>query len=283
MREEYRTVNGVTLHCVVAGTGPLVVLLHGFPEAAYSWRAQIPALAERFTVVAPDMRGYNTSSKPKGVENYHIERLVEDVVALIHSFGVEHAAVVGHDWGGLVAWMTALLRPDVVRQLVILNCPHPRVFQQHVLTNPVQARRSWYIGFFQLPWLPEWVLRRNDYAFLEHAFRDDAVHPDNFSDADIAAYKTSASQQGALTAMVNYYRALFRAPSLRVLADLDPVVRPPTLVVWGEQDFALGNELLDGLPRYVPDLTVRRIADASHWVQQDRPDLVNRYLAGFLA
>jgi len=281
MRHEWRTVNGVRLHCVVAGDGPLVVLLHGFPEFWYSWRHQIPALAQHFTVVALDLRGYNLSDKPPHVGDYELPKLVEDVAQLIHSFGHEHAIVVGHDWGAAIAWETALTRPKVVEKLIILNVPHPRIFMQNLLTNPRQMLRSWYIGFFQLPWLPEAAFRANNYQAIEQAFRSTAVHKERFSDEVIEQYKDAAAQAGALTAAINYYRANARRGIFK-LAQSDPIVRIPTLVVWGEQDFALGKELNDGLARYVPDLMLRFIPDASHWIQQDRPDLVNEYLLAFL-
>jgi pimeloyl-ACP methyl ester carboxylesterase len=282
LRHEWRTVNGVRLHCVVAGHGPLVVLLHGFPEFWYSWRHQIPVLAQHYTVVAPDMRGYNQSDKPPHVNDYVLPTLVEDVVQLIHSFGQEQAVVVGHDWGAAVAWETALTRPEVIKKLIILNMPHPRLFVQNLLTNPRQMLRSWYISFFQLPWLPEAALRANNYRLIEQAFRRMAVHKERFGQDLIEQYKQAAAQPGALTSTINYYRAAARRGLLGV-AGRDPVGRIPTLVIWGEQDTALGKELNDRLTHYVLNLRLRFIPDASHWVQQDRPDLVNQYMQDFLA
>lgn len=256
-----------------------MVLLHGFPEFWYSWRHQIQVLAEHFTVVAPDMRGYNDSEKPTRIRDYVVGNLVEDVVQLIRSFGEEKAIVAGHDWGAAVAWSVALQRPEFVDKLIILNVPHPRIFVQHLLTNREQRLRSWYMGFFQLPWLPEAALRADNYAFIRAAFRGIAVHKDQFADEVIEQYKEAAAKPGALTSAINYYRAL-RYASVTVTSD--PIIYMPTLVVWGEQDTALGKELNDDLPHYVPDLTLRFIPDASHWVQQDRPDLVNQYMLEFL-
>lgn len=281
-KHQMHSVNGVQLHCVTAGEGPLVVLLHGFPEAWFSWRHQIPALAEHFTVVAPDMRGYNLSSKPPHIEDYTIATLAEDVVQLVQTLGYERAHIVGHDWGGGVAWATALLRPDVVETLTVLNCPHPRILSQNLLTNPRQLRRSWYIFFFQLPFLPEWGFRAFDYQTIERAFRDTTTHPEQWSDEEIAAYKAAAARPGALRSAINYYRAAMRPNAQRAMAEVDPVLKMPVQIIWGEQDFALGKELNDTLPRYVPDLTLHFIPDASHWVQQDRPDLVNQYMLEFL-
>jgi pimeloyl-ACP methyl ester carboxylesterase len=280
-RHEQRLVNGIKLSCTIAGEGPLVVLLHGFPEFSYSWRHQLPALAEHFTVVAPDMRGYNESEKPAQVSDYRIPLLVEDIVQLIRSFGRERAFVVGHDWGGMVAWSMALRRPDVVEKLAVLNIPHPRILFQHLLTNPTQRKRSSYMLFFQLPRLPEESLRQDNFARLERVFRSMAVYRDKFTDEVLDHYKQALAKPGALTGALNYYRALGRRAGYDLIAS-DPVARMPVLTIWGEKDSALGKEMLEGLERYVPDLTVRRIPDASHWVQQDRPDLVNRYLTDFL-
>ncbi|MBA3948270.1 MAG: alpha/beta hydrolase [Herpetosiphonaceae bacterium] len=282
LKHEYREINGVRLHCVVAGSGRLVVLLHGFPEFWYSYREQIPVLAQHFTVVAPDMRGYNLSSKPVRITDYVIPTLVEDVVQLIHSFGAEQAHIVGHDWGGIIAWATALNRPDVTTSLSVMNAPHPRIFSQNLLTNRRQVARSWYIGLFQLPWLPEFVIRARNYEFIERAFRGMGVHKEQYTPDVIAAYKAAMAQPGAAGAAVNYYRAIGRPASQRAFTAANPVATMPVQVIWGEHDTALGKELNEGLERYVPDLTLHFIPDASHWVQQDRPDLVNQYLLEFL-
>ncbi len=282
INHEWRTIAGVRLHCAVAGSGPLLLLLHGFPEFWYSWRHQIPVLAEHFTVVAPDLRGYNESDKPPRIGDYTTPTLVQDIVQLIHSFGYERAIVAGHDWGGAVAWSTALSRPEVVEKLIILNAPHPRLFMQHILTNPQQRLRIWYMLFFQLPWLPEITIRANHYQFIEGAFRGMAVHKEQFSEEVIAEYKRAIAKPRALTSALNYYRALSRSSSIRFTATLNPVAKMPVMVIWGEQDTALGKELNDRLEYYVPDLILHFVSDASHWIQQDRPDLVNRYMQDFL-
>lgn len=281
LQHEWRVVNGVRLHCVVAGSGPLIVLLHGFPEFWYSWRHQIPVLAQHFTVVAPDLRGYNTSDKPAHIADYRLATLVEDVIQLIHSFGKKSAIVAGHDWGGVIAWEIAIRHPEVVEKLIILNAPHPRIFIQHLLTNPRQLLRSWYIGFFQLPWLPEQAIKAGNYTVVERAFRGLAIRTDQFPDDVIEQYKGVLAQPGALTSAINYYRAAARR-GLTNIGDNNPVVSVPTLVIWGQQDTALGLELNQGLERYVGDLTLHLIPDASHWVQQDRPDMVNQSIFDFL-
>jgi len=281
IRHEWRKVNGVRLHCAIAGDGPLVVLLHGFPEFWFSWRYQIAALANRFTMVAPDLRGYNQSDKPARIADYTLPILVQDVVALIRSFGRERAIVGGHDWGGVVAWELALQRPQAVEKLLIFNAPHPRLFIQNLLTNPRQVLRSWYVGPFQLPWLPERLLSANDYAAIERMLREASGNPGQLGSDEVAAYKRAAAQPGALTGGLNYYRANARRGVLRYI-DHDPVLQMPVLVVWGEQDIALGRELNDGLERYVPDLRLHYIPNAGHWVQQEQPEPVNRYIAEFL-
>jgi pimeloyl-ACP methyl ester carboxylesterase len=227
------------------------------------------------------MRGYNDSDKPAQVKDYVISELVEDVVQLIYSFGHERAIVVGHDWGAAVAWDVALTHPEMVEKLIILNVPHPRLFIQNLLTNPRQMLRSWYIGFFQIPWLPEQLIKAGNYRFIDQAFRGMAVHKQQFLNEDIAQYKAAIAKPRALTSAINYYRAAARH-RLQGMISADPVVTMPTLVVWGEQDAALGKELNIGLERYVPDLTLHYIPDASHWVQQDCPDLVTRYMLDFL-
>lgn len=273
-------VNGIQLHYVEAGTGPLVVLLHGFPEFWYAWRHQIPALAVAgFHVVAPDLRGYHRSEKPAGVHNYRMELLVEDVAALIRHAGAERAAVVGHDWGGAIAWHTAIRRPAVVERLVVLNAPHPAAFAR-ALRHWEQRLRSWYILFFQLPWLPEVALRLGNGALLERMLRTEPVRAGAFSDDDIRRYKEALAQPGAPTAMLNYYRAALRGGGA-LRASATPV-RVPTLLIWGEQDRYLGTELTHGLDALVPDLRVERLPNASHWVMADAPERVNSLLTRFL-
>ncbi|HYH82625.1 MAG TPA: alpha/beta fold hydrolase [Longimicrobium sp.] len=281
----FGAVNGIRLHWVEAGEGPLVLLLHGFPEFWYGWRNQIPALAAAgFRVVAPDMRGYNLSDKPKGVRSYGAELLTDDVAGLIRHLGAERAHVAGHDWGGVLGWRLGMRRPELVERLVIINAPHPAVFGRE-LKHPRQLLRSWYAGFFQLPLLPEAAFRANDHALLERVFRNSPRRPGAYTDEDIRLYKEAVSQPGALTAMLNYYRA-FGRNTLRGKSDGegaggDGIVRRPTLVIWGEQDTALTTHNLDGLERYVPDLRIERIPEASHWVPADAPERVNRLMIDF--
>ena len=258
-----------------------MVLLHGFPEFWYSWRFQIPALAAAgFRVVAPDMRGYNLSDKPEGVESYALEGLARDVERLIGALGEERAVVVGHDWGGIVAWAVATLHPERVERLVILNVPHPERFSRGLRT-PRQLLKSSYAFFFQLPWLPERVLRAGDFALVRSVLRNDPVRPGTFGEHDIDRYVRALSRPGALTAALNYYRALARrAPA--VARALRRRVGAPVMVIWGQRDLFLVPELARPGPTWVPDARVERLPDASHWVQQDRPERVNALLLDFL-
>lgn len=278
-REGYAQLGEVRLRYVESGDGPLVVLLHGFPEFAYSWRHQIPALAAAgFRVVAPDMRGYNLSSKPSGVRSYDIETLAADVRDLIHERGEERALVAGHDWGAAVAWATAGIHPEVVERLAILNVPHPRKMLEG-MRSVAQLRRSWYIFFFQLPWLPERLARANDWRLFRRAMT--GRRPDAFTPADIERYVEAWSQPGAVAAMINYYRAIFRRTPGQVLGAVKPV-HAPTRVIWGERDAALGAEMAEPHRADVPGLErVIRLPDASHWVQHDEPDRVSELLVEF--
>ncbi|MBL8795527.1 MAG: alpha/beta fold hydrolase, partial [Planctomycetia bacterium] len=263
------TVNGVRLHYVEAGRGPLVVLLHGFPECWHCWRRQLPALVESgFHVLAPDLRGYNLSEKPPGVASYHLELLCQDVVGMIRHAGEERAVVVGHDWGGAVAWETALRHPEAVEKLVILNAPHPEAFLRELRTF-AQLRRSWYMFVFQLPWLPEWAIARRNFASFDRLFRADPARRDAYTGEDIQLLKAAMAQPGALTAAINYYRAAFR--SLPTRQARNPRTEVPTLLIWGLRDRYLGPRLTEGLEPWVPNLRIERLPDASHWVQNDAP------------
>jgi len=276
--------NGIRLHCVTQGSGELVVLLHGFPENWYSWRHQIPALSRNFKVVAPDMRGYNLSDKPSGIDSYSIANLTADVTGLIRAFGAERAHVVGHDWGGAVAWMLAISHPEAVDRLAVLNCPHPAVFAENLLRNPRQLLRSWYMFFFQLPAVPEMAFSSFHYAALKRSFRGWAINKEAFTDEDIAELVQAAARPGALTGGINYYRAMFRNMGLLRERERMPRIQSPTLVIWAELDRALGKELTYGMDRYFDHgLQIKYIPDCSHWVQQEQPLLINQYLDEFLS
>jgi len=271
--------NGIRLHYVTQGDGPLMLLLHGFPEFWYSWRQQIPAFAADRTVVALDLRGYNDSDRPAATSAYALSELVADVRGAIFSLGFDRCVLVGHDWGGAIAWAVAYAHPDLVERLVVLNIPHPACFAAGLRTWQ-QLRRSWYIFFFQIPWLPEAILHLDLRQAVERAFRGMAVDKTAFSDRDIDAYTAALSKPGALTAALNYYRNVFDGNLLtREWGKLDI----PTLTIWGEDDTALGKELTAGTEAYVTDWQLRFIPRCSHWVQQEQPQLVNQYIREFLA
>jgi pimeloyl-ACP methyl ester carboxylesterase len=281
LRHGYAELDTVRLHYVEAGSGPLVVLLHGFPEFWFAWRDQIDALAAAgFRVVAPDMRGYNLSSKPEGVGSYAMALLTADVRDLIaERGGADGARLAGHDWGGLVAWATAAEHPASITRLAILNLPHPQRMLEGLRTAQ-QLRKSWYILAFQLPWLPERLLSLRRFEGLRQPLEHDA-RAGAFSPSDIDRYVEAWSQPGALTAMLGYYRATIRARLRRESEELAPVTAP-TLVIWGERDRHLGAELAQPHAADVPNLDrVVRIPTASHWVAHDEPDLVSRLLIEF--
>lgn len=270
--------NAVRLNCLVAGRGPLVLLLHGFPQTSHAWRHQIDTLATHFRVVAPDLRGYGESERPSGVAAYRGATVAADVLGLIGAFGAERAHVVGHDWGGSMAWTLGMRHPDAVDRLVVINCPHPAAMAKALRSNWRQIRRSWYIFAFQMPWLPEWLLTRDDARAVRDTLRRSAKSG-TFTEADLDAYAHAFAARGAATAAINYYRAAFRQrASLRA-----PRISAPTLVIWGENDFALGKELTYGMEGlFSGELRIEYLANASHWVMEERPDEVNRLLLDFL-
>src|SRR5713226_3533948 len=196
--------NGLHMRIARAGAGPLMVMLHGFPECWYSWRHQLKGLSSSFTCVAPEMRGYGETDAPLGVSNYTLEKLVDDVAGLITALGEKQAIVVGHDWGGAVAWSTALMRPDVVRRLVVMNCPHPLLLRKNLTSNLRQLRRSWYMFFFQIPWLPETLFSANNYALVRRSMRDSAAQKSAFSDADLDHFVEAFKNRYSMTAAINY-------------------------------------------------------------------------------
>jgi pimeloyl-ACP methyl ester carboxylesterase len=259
----------------------LALLLHGFPECAFSWRHQLPFLAARgYRVWAPNQRGYGNSPMPRGVRSYRIEELVNDVACLIDASGAASVHLAGHDWGAMVAWEFALRRPRPLERLAIFNVPHPALFREALLHNKAQRRRSRYAAFFQLPWLPEYLLRRGNAALIERAFRGMAVDKSRFPDDVLEVYRANLLRPGGATAMLNWYRAAGRR--VGSASDPPPPIEVPTLMVWGEQDSALGKELTLGTDRYVKDLTLRYLPDVSHWVQQEAPERVNEIWGAWL-
>lgn len=278
--EEISFRNGeVHLHAVAAGEAeaPVVILLHGFPEFWFAWRHQIEPLAEAgFRVIVPDQRGYNISSKPKDVRAYAADELASDVVAIADQLGRAEIYVAGHDWGGAVAWSLALKYPRRIAKLAILNVPHPAVLSRFLKTQPRQMRRSWYLLFFQIPWLPEAL-------FSARGFREGRLsltqssRPGTFAESDLARYTEAWSQPGAMTGMINWYRALLRKP----FRFASPEVRIPTLMIWGARDPFLMPQMAQESLRYCPKGELRMIPEATHWVQHEEPAQVNAALIEF--
>lgn len=287
---EYAEVNGIRLHYVAEGSGRLILFAHGFPEFWYAWKDQLSEFGRDHQAVALDMRGFNLSSKPAEVEQYQMKYLVEDVRGLVRQLGHERFTLVAHDWGGAMAWVFAVTYPDLLDRLVIINSPHPAIFARELSANPAQQQASQYMVMLRGP-ESEQALAADNYARLRESFMGDSLWNGIFSEEDRKVYLEAWAQPGALTGGVNYYRvsrvtptpigtqAAQEGPS-RDLNSL--VVRVPTLVIWGEQDRALLTGNLDGLEQFVPDLTVKRIPDGSHWVIHEHPALVNRYIREFV-
>ncbi|HWM92680.1 MAG TPA: alpha/beta hydrolase [Thermoanaerobaculia bacterium] len=280
LRHRIIATNGIRLHAVEAGPedGPLLIFLHGFPEIWYGWRKQIAPFAEQgFRVLAPDQRGYNTSDKPEGVRAYGMDNVVQDIVGLIDEAGREKAYIVGHDWGGVAAWWLGLKHPDRIERLVLLNCPHPGVMWRHLRKNPRQLKRSWYMFFYQLPWLPERTLSKDGYAYLGKALKWTSRRG-TFTDEDLKVYREAWAQPGALTAMLNWYRAGIRARPTRPPS---PRVTVPTLLIWGTKDRFLGEELAQPSIDKCDHGRLARIEEATHWVQHEEPERVNALIGDF--
>lgn len=265
--------------CDVAGTGDDVALcLHGFPESRFSWRYQLPFLAAQgWRVVAPDLRGYGQSSRPIGKAAYHIDHLVDDVVGMFDALKPRRRLLVAHDWGAAIAWVVAMRRAVPLDGLIIMNVPHPTVFGDLIKHYRPQQLKSWYVAFFQIPWLPEYLLRQNRAQGVANAFLNMAVNKAMFPPEVLEQYRQNALIPGALTAMINYYRA-----NLSILDEAAPPIEIPTLMLWGEEDKALDLKLTEGYDRHVRDFTLVRFPNVSHWVQQEAPDAVNAALLDWL-
>ncbi|WP_156254496.1 alpha/beta fold hydrolase [Sandarakinorhabdus oryzae] len=275
--------NGLDFACDVAGEGPDVALcLHGFPESRFSWRFQLPVLAAQgWQAVAPDMRGYGQSSRPTptydGKTAYHIDHLVDDVVGMFDALKPRRKLLVAHDWGALVAWVVAMRRAVDLDGLIIMNVPHPTVFADLISHYWPQRLKSWYVLFFQIPWLPEYLLRQNRAEGIAKAFLNMAVEKGAFPPEVLEVYRQNALIPGALTAMINYYRA-----NLKLLAETSPPISVPTLMLWGEQDTALDVKLTEGYGPHVQDFSLVHFPNVSHWVQQEAPGPVNAAMLDWL-
>lgn len=274
--------NGQSFELAEAGSGEkLALCLHGFPELHFSWRFQIPLLAELgYRVWAPNMRGYGGSSKPAEVRDYALDHLCADVAALIDASGAKEITLIAHDWGAVVAWAFAIQKIRPLKRLVIMNVPHPMVARRE-MRHWRQLRRSWYIFFFQLPWLPEFLLSRGNGKAIKQAFSNMACDQSNFPDEALEVFAKAAMRPGSLSAMINYYRALLRHGDSINLGNGN--IDAPTLMIWGEEDSALNINCTQGTQQWVPNLELHRLPGVSHWVQQEAPEKVNAILREWLS
>jgi pimeloyl-ACP methyl ester carboxylesterase len=279
---QFVTANGITFEVDQCGAGEkFALLLHGFPESKFSWRFQMPLLARLgCRVWAPNLRGYGKTSRPKSVSDYHIDHLVGDVAGLIDAAGAKETLLVAHDWGAVIAWQFAIRKMRPLSGLVIMNVPHPACFVRALRTWS-QFKKSWYVFFFQLPWLPERVLAARGAEAIGRAFTDMAVDKSRFPSEVVDEYRRSAREPGAIRAMINYYRAAMRA-DMRAMNPTPGTVDARTLMIWGEEDGALDKATTHGTEEFVADLTLRYLPGVSHWVQQEAPEKVNAMLEAWL-
>lgn len=293
LKDQYVQVSGLQMHCVTAGKGRLILFLHGFPEFWYEWKNQLAEFGKDHLAVAPDMRGYNLSDKPSDLEQYRMRYLVDDVLSLANHFSHgKKFVLVAHDWGGAVAWAFAIAHPEMLEKLVIINAPHPGVFAGLLRSDPKQQQASQYMLMFRGA-QAEQTLSANNFTPLVSAVLGPGLKDGVFTEDDKQAYIKAWSEPGALTGGLNYYRANQVGPPAPGQAEqassgnfgVDPAsltVKVPTLVIWGEKDTALLTSNLDGLDRFVPQLTVKRIPEGTHWVIHEKPSEVNGYIREFI-
>jgi len=275
LRFERIPTNGIKLHTALVGPtdGEPVILLHGFPEAWFGWENQIEPLANAgFRVIVPDQRGYNLSDKPAGVENYSTRSLIKDILGLAKTLGMENFHLAGHDWGAIVAWSLAMTVPRRINRLAIANVPHPSVFTSYLRSHPSQMIKSWYAMFFQLPGLPERFVKAANWKFLISAM------PDYWDENQYNRYRVAWEQPGAITAMINWYRASFGGSSSMAVSKSIKKINPKTLIIWGKKDPHLSHQMAQMSLEYCQDGKLVYFEDATHWVQHDKPEVVSQLL-----
>ena len=280
MNHQHISTNGIQLHVVSDGpnSGPLAILLHGFPEFWYGWRYQIPSLAAAgYSVWVPDQRGYNLSDKPNGIAAYNLDALVADVIGLIDAADQETAFIVGHDWGAAVAWWVAAKYPKRVASMVVINVPHPLVLQEELRHNFAQLQKSWYIFFFQLPWVPEALAQLNNWSIFAQSLKTSS-RPGIFTEEDIDIYRQAWSQPDAYTSMLNWYRAFIQKPPASLN---NPRISVPTLLLWGAQDQFLGRDMAQQSIDLCDDGRLVFLEEATHWVHHEESDRVNALIEEF--
>jgi epoxide hydrolase 4 len=280
---EFIRSNGLDFEVATCGHGDrLALCLHGFPEHALSWRRQLPVLANLgYRVWAPNQRGYGRSSRPPEVSDYAVHKLTQDVAGLIDASGAKETVLIAHDWGAVVAWNFAIRKLRPLDSLIILNVPHPKCYLER-LYRSTQFWKSWYIYFFQLPWIPEWLLTRRGGKAISDLVLRSSTNPGQFPRDLLDIFRENATSPGAMTAMINWYRALFRSSARRAIREGFPIISTRTLMIWGEEDVALDKSTTWNTDRYVSDLTLRYLPGVSHWVQQDAPEAVNEMITCFL-
>lgn len=275
--------NGINFEVATMGAGDrLALCLHGFPEHAYSWRHQMPLLARLgYRVWAPNLRGYGATDSPREISAYQPHILVGDVASLIKAANARETLLIAHDLGAVLAWLLAMEQPQLIDRLVILNLPHPACFAREV-RKPRQFFKSWYTFFFQLPWLPEKILGRQGRGASE-LIRKTSCNPARFPDDTLEIYRANAARPGGLRAMLNWYRAMMRSGAVRRFWGKNiPIIKTPTLFLWGDQDVALSLRTTLGTEKYVSNLTFRVLPGVSHWIQQEAPEAVNAMLEAWL-
>ena len=275
IQEKYIKTNNVTLHTIIIGKGRPLILLHGFPDFWYGWKNVIPELKDKFKLIIPDMRGYNLSDKPKGTQKYRIKYLIDDIKGLIDALDLEKPFIAGHDWGGIVAWVFAEKNPELIQKLIILNSPHPKIFESLLRTNKAQQKASFYIFQFLKP-DGEQFLFENDFKWLKIALFGSLVNKGVLDEFDKEQYINAWSQPNAIISGVNYYKA---NPSFD---DFTGIIKVPTLVFHGMKDTALLPVILEGLEKYVKDLIVHKIPNSSHWVMHEEPQQISMKIIEFL-
>jgi pimeloyl-ACP methyl ester carboxylesterase len=279
--------NGLTFEVDTCGNGDkLALCLHGYPESSFSWRYQLPLLAKLgYTAWAPNLRGYAGSSRPPRKSDYRIDCLTADVAGLIDTAGARSTLLIGHDWGGVIAWIFALQRIRPLDRFIVMNFPHPKLYRDRIARWP-QITRSWYVFLFQLPWFPEFMMGSRGAKTIRQTFYATAVDKSRFPEEVLDVYRKNALIPGALTAMINYYRANWGLRKGGLFAEqrqaIESILETPTLMIWGEKDIALGKHLTYGTEKLVKDLTLRYLPDVSHWVQQEAPETVNAMIEAWL-
>ncbi len=274
IEEKYIKINGITLHTIITGSGEPLILLHGFPDFWYGWKNIILGLKDKFQLIVPDMRGYNLSDKPDGIENYKLDILIEDIKGLSEKLGFTKFNLAGHDWGGMVSWALAEKYPEILKKLIILNAPHPKIFRKLITKDNDQKKASGYIVRFLKE--GESFLFENNFQALQLSVFGTAKNKKAFSEFDKEKYIEAWSQPGALTGGVNYYKAN------RSYEEWSGIINVPTLVIFGMKDIFVLPKVLEGLEDFIKDLKIVRIENASHWVMHDDPELVNSSIQSFL-